>query len=252
MTQIDLNADVGEGYDHDDTLLELVSSANISCGAHAGSERDIRAAINSALRHGLSIGAHPSYPDWQHMGRKSLAISRSALRDSLLQQLTYLAELVQRSGGSVTHIKPHGALYNDAAGDPELADMLCSWVAEFDPSLVLVGLAGGQQQAAAARHGLRSLAEADVDRAYQSDGTLMPRSQPGALFTDITQAVQQAMSIVLHRQVTAGDGQPITVKADTLCIHGDTDNALELASTLREQLAEAGIVISPGAQQTRF
>jgi len=239
MATIDLNADVGEGYATDEELLTLVSSANISCGAHAGSEQDIKAAIRSALANGVRIGAHPSYPDREHMGRQSLSISHARLRASLLQQLHDLAETVRSCGGVLQHIKLHGALYNDAARQPELADAVCRWITEFDHSLWVVGLAGGHQQAAAQRHGLRFLAEAFADRAYQADGTLVPRDQHGAMLADAELAVQQALSIVQHRTVISICGHNIPLAADTLCIHGDTSHAIAIARQLRTRLSEA-------------
>jgi 5-oxoprolinase (ATP-hydrolysing) subunit A len=249
MTSIDLNADIGEGISTDQELITLVSSVNISCGAHAGSEADIAAAIQGAQQSGIAIGAHPSYPDRDHSGRRTLDISWAALQESLLTQLHYLGDMVSRYGAHLQHIKFHGALYNDAARNPELADALCAWISSFDASLSLVGLAGGQQQLAARRHGMQFIAEAFVDRAYLPDGTLVPRSQPGAVLHNADHAIAQALSIVRDQQLKANDGQIITVQADSLCIHGDTPDALVFARALRDALEAADIAVKPIARR---
>ena len=243
--QIDLNADLGEGSSFDRELLTLVSSANISCGAHAGTVADIRAAIDEALALGVRIGAHPSYPDREHWGRRSLLLSEDALRSTLLSQLQWLASQVEAAGGRLQHVKPHGALYNDAARDPAPATLIASCVKEFDPALSLCGLAGGAMMEAGRKAGLTILAEAFVDRRYQADASLLPRSQPQALIKDVDQAIQQALSIIQQQTVTAIDGTAVTVKADTLCIHGDSAQALLFARGLRASLRKAGIVVAP-------
>lgn len=244
MKHIDLNADLGEGGPCDRELLTLVSSANISCGAHAGTEHDIRQAIEHALLSQVRIGAHPSYPDRASMGRRSLTISEAQLRDSIQQQLSLLKQFVQEAGGILQHVKAHGALYNDAAQDPLLADSLCAWIKEFDPTLAVVGLADGHMKDAAQRNNQRFYAEAFVDRAYQPDGKLLPRDQKGAVLHDAEHAIRQTLSIIQQGTALSHCGQPIALSADTFCIHGDTPEALCFAQLLSDRLTQSGIRVS--------
>lgn len=244
MLSIDLNADLGEGCPYDHQLMPLISSANISCGAHAGEEDDIRGAIQLALQHNVAIGAHPSYPDRLNYGRTTLTLSPEQLQDTLLQQLAWLQDLVHGAGGTLGHVKPHGALYNDAARDPTLARHIAETVQGFDDRLTLVGLAGSELIQAGLSVGLRTLGEAFVDRRYCPDGTLMSRSLPGAVIENARIATQQALGIVQTGQITAIDGSIISVSAQTLCIHGDTPGAVALAVTLRDTLIRSGINVT--------
>lgn len=240
---IDLNADLGEGGDYDHELLTLVSSANISCGAHAGSEADIRAALQSAKQLGVRIGAHPSFPDRDNMGRKVMAMPARQLRKSLLGQLSWLQQLASDASATIHFVKPHGALYNLAAQDLTVATRVASTISAFDNSLTLVGLAGSQLLRAGRDAGLGICAEAFVDRAYQADGSLLPRAHAGAVIEDTEQAMQQALDIITGQHVRTHEGRMIPMVADTLCIHGDTPQALIFARTLHRRLAEAGIRI---------
>lgn len=234
---IDINADLGEGGLYDRELLALVSSASISCGVHAGSEQDIRKAIAWAIKNNVSIGAHPSYPDRETQGRRSLNIAAADLRISLMAQLHWLETLVYEAGGSLRHVKPHGALYNDAARNRDLARLIASCVRDFDPALTLIGLAGSEVLTAGQAAGLQVRAEAFVDRRYQADGSLVPRSHAQALITDTAEALAQAMCFINGDAVTTVDSQQLTVHADTLCIHGDSAHALEFAQQLLRQLS---------------
>ena len=240
---IDINADLGEGDAFDRELLMLVSSANISCGAHAGSPQDIQQAIRGAIENGVSIGAHPSYPDRDHWGRRSLSLSAGQLRATLMSQLQWLETQVRELGGQLRHIKPHGALYNDAARNAQLAGQIAGCVRSFDPSLILVGLAGGELLIAGERAGLRVAAEAFVDRRYQADGSLVPRTHPLALIESEEEALNQALALANHLPVTAVDGSLLSIKADTLCIHGDSDHALQFASVVKSALTSQGIAV---------
>ncbi len=240
---IDLNADLGEGLAFDHPLLELVSSANISCGAHAGSPQDIQQAIRRAIENGVSIGAHPSYPDREHWGRRSLSLSAAQLRATMMSQLQWLETQVRELGGQLQHIKPHGALYNDAARDAQLAGRIAACVRSFDPSLILLGLAGGQLLNAGERAGLRVAAEAFVDRRYQADGSLVPRTHPLALIESEEEALNQALALANHLPVTAVDRSLLSIKADTLCIHGDSDHALQFARAVKAALLAQGISV---------
>lgn len=238
---IDLNADLGEGGQFDRELLTLVSSANISCGAHAGTEQEIRQAIAWAIENRVAIGAHPSYPDRENWGRVSINIQPASLRQSLMWQLHWFETLVHEHGGRLRHVKPHGALYNDAARDSELATMVARCVKDFDPSLTLVGLAGSRLIEAGQAAGLKVIAEAFVDRRYQADGTLVPRPHERAVITDPAEALAQAECFVNGDFITAIDGSQIRVLAESLCIHGDSVHALEFAQRLHSGLLLQGI-----------
>lgn len=238
---IDLNADLGEGGLHDRELLALVSSANISCGVHAGDPDTMTTAIRLAIAHGVRIGAHPSWPDRDHDGRREMQLGFASLRNHLLYQLGAIDALVRAQGAQLSHIKPHGALYNQAATDRVLAEDLVMIVQEFNPALVVVGLAGGELLHATRRAGLRSRSEVFADRAYTAWGTLVPRSDPRALLHDPQQAVAQSLSMIRDGYVTAVDGSRVAVEAETLCLHGDTPQALELAQALRAVFTQEGI-----------
>ncbi|MBU2097416.1 MAG: 5-oxoprolinase subunit PxpA [Gammaproteobacteria bacterium] len=242
-TAITLNADVGEGDPFDHELLKLVNCANISCGAHAGTEHDIRQAIAFALQNKVSIGAHPSYPDRENRGRLPLTLPPEKLRESLMYQLNWLQALVQQAGGTLTHVKPHGALYNDAARDDELAKLIADCVRDFDPSLTLVGLAGGKLLEAGQAAGLQVSAEAFIDRRYQADGSLVSRKHPLALINDIQEASEQALCLAHARAITAIDGSELVINADTLCIHGDSAHALAFAGAVASLLSAQGVLV---------
>ncbi len=240
---IDLNADLGEGAAHDRELLALVSSASISCGVHAGDADTMAAAIRQALAHGVRIGAHPSFPDREHGGRAPMQMGFASLRNHLLYQLGALDALVRAQGTRLAYVKPHGALYNQAAADRQLAEDLVLVVQEFDPQLALLGLAGGELDYAARRVGLRFIPEAFVDRRYSPAGSLLPRSDARALLHDPQEALAQALEIITEGFVTAVDGNRVPVQAQSLCLHGDTPEALLFARTLRAAFDDAGIAI---------
>ncbi len=244
--QIDLNADLGEGGDFDQQLLKLVSSANISCGAHAGSAKTILAAIRGARANNVTIGAHPGYPDRENFGRHPLRLSAMELRESVYSQLVALQLLVRAENMKLAHVKPHGALYNQAAVDSELANTLIGIIKDFDAGLIIVGLAGGKLLSAASNAGMETKAEAFADRVYAADGTLLPRTDPRAIIDDPQQAIDQTLALINSGSVTAVDGSTIKVRAETICIHGDTPHALVFAQHLRQALADAGISISSG------
>ena len=246
---IDLNADVGEGLDAADAaIIPLISSANIACGGHAGDERTMRTTVALALRHGVGIGAHPGYPDREGFGRRPLDISPGDLRASLLTQLEALAEVVAEAGGRIAHVKPHGLLYNEAAAQPALAELLADAVRAWDPDVVLVGLAGSQLLAAGRAAGLAVAAEGFADRAYEPDGSLRPRSRPGALHEDPATVAAQAVSIARDGRAPLPGGGWVAVSAETLCLHGDEPGAVRNARAVRAALADAGVALTgPGS-----
>jgi 5-oxoprolinase (ATP-hydrolysing) subunit A len=242
--KIDLNADVGEGLD-DAALLPFLTSANLACGLHAGGPAEMDRTLALALQHGVRIGAHPGYADRENFGRTDLRLDPAGLRALLLYQLGAADALVRCRGGALTHVKAHGALYNRAARDPALARGVAEAVREFRADLILVGLAGSLQLEAGRAAGLRVAAEAFADRRYLPDGSLMPRSQPGAVLHDPAEAARQALQIVRDRQVTAADGSLLTLDAQTLCLHGDTPGAPQIARAVRAALQSAGVAIAP-------
>ncbi len=241
--QIDLNADLGEGAAHDRELLALVSSASISCGVHAGDADAMASAIRHALAHGVRIGAHPSFPDRANGGRAPMQPGFASLRNHLLYQLGALDALVRAQGTRLAYVKPHGALYNQAAADRQLAEDLVLVVQEFDPRLALMGLAGSELGYAAGQAGLHFIPEAFADRHYSPSGALLPRSDARALLHDPQEALAQALEIITDGFVTAVDGSRVPVQADSLCLHGDTPEALLFARTLCAAFAEAGIMV---------
>lgn len=229
MTAIDLNADLGEGDAFDVELLGIVSSCNIACGGHAGDDASMRTTVLAAMSNGVAIGAHPSYPDREGFGRVSGFLAGDELRISLQTQISALASIVLAEGASLLHVKPHGALYNDAVNDQVLADTIASAIVATVPDAALVGLPDSNLQRAALRHDLNFIGEGFIDRAYQTDGQLVPRSEPGAVHDSLELILPQAISLV--------------GKVDTLCIHGDTPDAPRAAAAVRDALQNQGVEI---------
>jgi len=240
---IDLNADLGEGCENDEALLALVSSANIACGWHAGDAKTMQQCVRWALANGVAIGAHPSFPDRENFGRSEMNLPADEVIAGTLYQIGALAAIVKAEGGTLAHVKPHGALYNQAARDPALAEALCEAVRRFDPSLKFFGLAGSGMIAAARRAGLKPVEEVFADRGYNPDGSLVSRKLPGALIEDDAQAIAQTISLVRDHRVTAIDGSTVAVNAQTVCLHGDGAHALQFAKNIRERLTGEGIPI---------
>ncbi|PVZ85889.1 LamB/YcsF family protein [Serratia sp. S1B] len=234
---IDLNADLGEGSAHDQALLQLVSSANIACGFHAGDAQTMRQSVRWALQYGVAIGAHPSFPDRENFGRTPMQLPAETVYAQVVYQLGALAAIAHAEGGSMVHVKPHGMLYNQAAIEPALADAIARAVWAVDPKLCLVGLAGSELIQAGKKLGLATRQEVFADRGYQADGTLVPRGQPGALITDEQQALMQTLEMVRHQRVRTVQGSWVRVQAETVCLHGDGEHALVYARKLRELFA---------------
>jgi len=229
--KIDLNADLGEGFGNDEALLELVTSANVACGWHAGDAATMEATVRAAHARRVAIGAHPSYPDREHFGRLDVERSVEEIQDDVVAQIRALADIAARCGTRLTHVKAHGALYNRAAHDRAVADAVSRAVAFFDSRLALVGLAGSEQIASARAHGLRAVEEVFADRGYARDGTLIPRGMPGATIEDAATAAAAALSFAKRRV------------GETICVHGDGPQALILARAIRRALAEAGVEV---------
>jgi 5-oxoprolinase (ATP-hydrolysing) subunit A len=244
---IDLNADVGESVGDDEGVLPLVSSANIACGFHAGNPAVMRSTVQLAHRHGVAVGAHPGFHDLEGFGRREMPVSTAELEDLVAYQIGALAGVAANEGVRLSHVKPHGALYNMAARDSAMADAIARAVRAVDSSLVLFGLSGSQLIAAGERAGLAVASEVFADRGYRPDGSLAPRGTPGAVMTEAAAVAARAVEMASRQSVTAVDGASVSVKADTICIHGDTPGAAALARAVRDALAAAGIeIVAPG------
>lgn len=225
---IELNADIGEGCD-DAALLPYLARVSVACGGHTGDTDSMAAALRLASEYGIAVGAHPSYPDRVHFGRRPLAAGPDEIAAWVAQQTEALAELAAALGMRLAHVKPHGALYNAAATDREVAQAIARAVAAFDPGLVLVGLSGSVLITEGEAAGLAVLNEAFADRRYHAGGQLVSRETNGALLTDPDAAAAQAFSLAQGAPITALDGASLRVRADTLCLHSDTPNALNIA-----------------------
>ena len=243
MAAMDINADIGEGCGEDAALLTVISSCSIACGGHAGDTDTMARTVRDALANGVAIGAHPGYPDRAGFGRESGYMRGDELYESLTQQVEALADIAADLGAPLMHVKPHGALYNDAIGDAELADIIARVTAEAPSSPALMGMANTELDFAAQRHGLRFVAEAFIDRAYEPDGTLVSRTEHGAVHEDLNVATTQAVRLATEGRVTARSGEQISVRADTLCIHGDTPRAAAKARAVRDVLESHGVNI---------
>lgn len=246
--QIDLNCDLGESFGawrmgDDENAMQHISSANIACGFHAGDPATMRATVAAALRYKVAIGAHPSLPDLQGFGRREMQVSAADIHAMLLYQIGALSAFATAAGTRLRHVKPHGALYNMSARDPVIADAVAEAIAGFDPTLILVGLSGSESIKAAERRGLRAAHEVFADRRYRADGSLMPRSQTGAVIDDIDHAVAQALDLATRGEVIADDGSLVQLHADTLCLHGDRADASAFARRLRLALDAASVQI---------
>lgn len=245
-SRIDLNADLGEGYPNDERLLQVVSSCSIACGGHVGDADTMRTALQLAKRYGVNAGAHPSYPDREGFGRRELDIDMEDLRESVSEQLGALAEIAAEEGAPLMHVKPHGALYHAAARNPQLANLLAEATARIARAPALMGPPMGEMVAAAQRCGLAYVPEGFADRAYTSEGGLVPRGEPGAVLETDVARTEQAISLARSGRVTTPNGERIALNIQTICLHGDTNGAAESAEAIRGALLEEGIaVIAP-------
>jgi UPF0271 protein len=250
MTRIDLNCDMGElpeaiADGTQEALLRSITSANVACGGHAGDERTMRTTIEQALRAGVAVGAHPGYPDRQNFGRLELKMSPQAVAGFVYEQVRALAEIAAASGAKLVYVKPHGALYNQAVKNRELAEAIAQGVAKFSKNLVLMGLAESPMLDVFRKAGFAVAAEAFADRRYEPDGTLRSRKFADALIRDPAEAAKQALSIAQRGIVTAHDGTEVKLTAQTICIHGDTPGSVQIAAAVARTLRDAGIAIGP-------
>ncbi len=249
MSAVDLNSDLGEGFGRwrlgdDDAMLAVVSSANVACGFHAGDPATIRRTVRLAVRRGVAVGAHVGYRDLAGFGRRRMDVPSEELQADVAYQVGALAGLAAAEGGRVTYVKPHGALYNTAAVDERVAADVAAAVAAVDPSLVVLGLPGSRALAAATAAGLTTATEAFADRAYRADGTLVPRSEPGAVLDDPDEVARRMLRLVTDGVVAADDGTLVPVHADSICVHGDSPGAVAMARRVRTVLTEAGVRVA--------
>lgn len=249
MYKVDINCDMGESFGsyklgHDEKILDYITSANIACGFHAGDPTTMRKTVRLALDKNVGIGAHPGLQDLVGFGRRPMQISPQEAYDIVVYQIGALYAFVKSEGGKLQHVKPHGALFNMAAKNPALAEAIAEAIYKVDPELILFGLSGGELIKAAKKIGLRAASEVFSDRTYQIDGTLTARSEKNALITCQETAARQAVRMVKEGKVKTVQGVDIPVKADTICIHGDGEKALEFARYIKETLSKEGIALT--------
>lgn len=249
VMRIDLNCDMGElpkaiADGTQEALLRSITSANVACGGHAGDERTMRTTIEQAMRAGVAVGAHPGYPDRENFGRLELKMPAEAVANSIYEQVRALAEVAAKCGAKLVHVKPHGALYNQAVKNRELAEAIAQGVAKFSKDLVLMGLAGSPMLDVFREAGFAVAAEAFADRRYEPDGTLRSRKFEDALIRNPEEAAWQALGIAERGVVIASDGNEVPVDAQTICIHGDTPGSVQIAAAVARTLRDAGIKLS--------
>jgi len=241
---IDINCDLGEGCANDAELMKYISSTNIACGFHAGDRDTMRRTVELARQNNVAIGAHPSYRDRENFGRTNMKIPAKEVYDIVTEQIATLNDIAKSSGGKLAHVKPHGALYNQAAKKRELAAAIAQAVCDFDSELVLFGLSGSLSISEAKKYDLRTANEVFADRTYQNDGSLTPRTIADALIDDPEQAATQVLDMIKYGRVRTVDAVMIKVAADTVCIHGDGGNAVNIAKTIHKSLINAGVEIA--------
>ena len=247
--KIDLNCDMGEipeaiADGTQDALLRSITSANVACGGHAGDAETMRTTVKQALRAGVEIGAHPGYPDRENFGRLELKMAPAEVAESVYEQVEALGKIAETCGAQLVHVKPHGALYNQAVKNRDLAAAIAEGVARWRRDVVLVGLAGSPMLDVFREAGLAVAAEAFADRRYEPDGTLRSRKFEDALIRDPEEAAHQALGMVERGVVTASDGSEVKLAAQTICIHGDTPGATKIAEQVARTLRQAGIALS--------
>lgn len=232
----EVNCDMGEGTGNDELLMPYIQAANIACGYHAGNAAIMEQTIQLCLKYGVAVGAHPSFQDRENFGRTEMNLPVQELYELIIQQLIILKEVADHCGAKLHHVKPHGALYNLSARDALTANIIARAVMDFDSGLVLYGLSGSYSISEAKMLGLKTASEVFADRTYRDDGSLTPRSEPGAMIEKTTDAVKQAMQMLNRGTVTSLSGKEIPVLAETICIHGDGKHAVEFAKAIHEAI----------------
>jgi UPF0271 protein len=240
---VDINADLGEGAGHDEELFELISSANIATGFHAGDSDTMHVAVSAAKKHGVAVGAHPSFFDRENFGRKELEMTAEEALDAVAYQLGIFQAIASAVGVRPNHVKPHGALYNMAVRNEKLADAIAQAVESVDPKLILFAPANSAMERAGEKAKLQVAREIFADRNYLNDGWLVPRTRPDALLRDPKEAAQRVLRMLREGKVRSVEGRDVEVRGETICVHGDTPGAVEFARELRSQLEHEGVRI---------
>jgi UPF0271 protein len=241
---VDLNSDLGEGAGNDEEILDLVSSANIACGFHAGDPASMFASIQAALQRGVAVGAHPSFPDRENFGRTEMIMPAAEVYAYVAYQIGAFQALARAAGGRMNHVKAHGALYNMAARDRALADVIANAVFTLDPKLILFAPAASHLDFAATELGLQTASEVFADRNYLPDGSLVPRSDPNAFVHDPVEAADRIIRILSEGKVRAVDGSDVPVSANTVCVHGDNPDAVDFVRQVRARLEFDDVMIA--------
>jgi 5-oxoprolinase (ATP-hydrolysing) subunit A len=236
MQKIDLNCDMGEGIGHDALIMPYITSASIACGFHAGDVNAMYDTIELAVKHKVSVGAHVSYMDKANFGRMEMNLPQEDVYELVAQQLILLKEITDLFNIQLTHVKPHGALYNQSAKDARLAKTIARAVKDFDQQLILFGLSGSHSIHEAELLGLKTSSEVFADRSYQDDGSLTPRSQPGAMIDDVSNVIKQVLQMLSEGTVTAVSGKTIPLRAQTICIHGDGIHAVTFVKAIHDAI----------------
>ena len=241
MGVIDINCDMGEGFDNDEIIMPFISSANIACGYHAGNERIMKQTIELAQKNNVAVGAHPSFFDKGNFGRTEMKLAAEEIYDIIILQLRLIEKIARFQHAKLHHVKPHGALYNMSAKDPAMANAIANAVKDFDEDLILFGLSGSHSIKEAERLNLKTASEVFADRTYQDDGSLTPRSQTNALIEDTAKSVAQALQMITEKKITSVNGNEISIKADTICVHGDGKKAVEFVTAIYQSLKQHNI-----------
>lgn len=250
MYKVDLNSDLGESFGAytmglDGQVIAHVSSANIACGYHAGDPLVMAETVAAAKAAGVAVGAHPGFPDLMGFGRRNMACSPKEIKAYIQYQMGALSAFAAAQGLKLQHCKPHGALYNMAAKDMDMAGAIAQAVAEVDKNVILLGLAGSLLLEAGRQAGLRTASEVFADRAYQADGSLVPRSKPGSVIHDKDEAIARTVRMVIEGKVTAITGEEVSIDAHSICVHGDNPSAVEFVKNIRAELGARGVTVAP-------
>lgn len=248
MMKIDFNCDLGEladGGELDAAVLPEITSANVACGFHAGGPAEMERIVAMAKLCGCAVGAHPGFPDREHFGRTEMTVTPAQAKGYVMYQIGALTAFCRAADVRMSHVKPHGALYNMAARDYALAEAICEGIASVDPTLILLGLSGSLMREAAQRAGIAFASEVFADRAYMPDGSLVPRNRPGAVITDMDAIARRVVRMVREGTAEAIDGTIVPIRADSVCLHGDNPGAAEFAAKIRAALEREGIVLAP-------
>ena len=251
--RIDLNSDMGESFGvytmgYDEQVMPFVTSINVACGFHASDPDNMLRTVQLAKKHKVAVGAHPSFPDLVGFGRRNMAATPEEIKADTIYQIGALWAFCHSEGVRLQHVKPHGALYNMAATDIRIATAIAEAIRSVDPGLFMLCLGKSQMVEAAKKVAARYVEEAFADRAYTNEGTLVPRSKPGAVIHDIGLVAERVLSMVKHQRVTSIDGVEIPIVAQTVCVHGDTPGAVEMTKLIRKRLEESSIVVAPFGQ----